>query len=199
MGDIAERRESEIKAREAIDSGQSKRFQRFKEIRNMIEEEYRELDHRQISYLAALSVTGKVIESARIAGITRDMVRGWRKGKHKNLLGYNPSELFTQLEEVADQHFDEMLLDEVDRRALEGVKEDVFYKGEKVGEKTKYSDNLLMFRVKARMPEYKDSTPGININSEGNGDVNISFELPEMNKSLEEAEVIEVDYEDELE
>jgi hypothetical protein len=37
-------------------------------------------------------------------------------------------------------------------RAVEGVREPVFYKGERVGERTRYNDRLLMFLLKARDP-----------------------------------------------
>lgn len=43
------------------------------------------------------------------------------------------------------------------RRAVEGVKEPVFYKGQKVAAVTRYSDTLLIFLLKGLKPErYKD-------------------------------------------
>ena len=44
-------------------------------------------------------------------------------------------------------------LDEADRRAKDGVLKPVFYKGEIVGSIPQYSDNLLMFRLKALRPD----------------------------------------------
>lgn len=46
---------------------------------------------------------------------------------------------------------------EVRRRALIGVDEPVFYKGEQCGVIRKYSDTLLMFAIKARKPEYREA------------------------------------------
>lgn len=46
---------------------------------------------------------------------------------------------------------------EVRRRAYHGVDEPVFYKGEQCGVIRKYSDTLLMFAIKARKPEYRES------------------------------------------
>jgi hypothetical protein len=46
---------------------------------------------------------------------------------------------------------------EVRRRAFHGVDEPVFYKGEVCGQIRKYSDSLLMFAIKARKPEYRDT------------------------------------------
>lgn len=43
------------------------------------------------------------------------------------------------------------------RRAVDGVKEPVFYQGEKVAAVTRYSDTLLIFMLKGLRPErYKD-------------------------------------------
>lgn len=49
----------------------------------------------------------------------------------------------------------EELVVEARRRAY-GTDEAVYYKGEVVGVKKNYSDNLLMFLIKGRMPEYRD-------------------------------------------
>ena len=49
------------------------------------------------------------------------------------------------------------LEDEATRRAVEGWDEPVFYQGEQTGLVRKYSDTLLMFRMKAQWPEkYRD-------------------------------------------
>ena len=46
---------------------------------------------------------------------------------------------------------------EATRRAVDGVDEPVWYKGEKVGHQKKYSDTLLIFLLKGAMPEkYKE-------------------------------------------
>ena len=47
----------------------------------------------------------------------------------------------------------ELLEAEARRRAAIGVDEPVFYKGKVVGHSRKYSDNLLMFLLKAHWPE----------------------------------------------
>ena len=47
----------------------------------------------------------------------------------------------------------QVLEEEARRRALVGVSEPVFYKGEVCGEVQKYSDTLLIFMLKARRPE----------------------------------------------
>lgn len=52
------------------------------------------------------------------------------------------------------------------KRAVEGVKEPVYYKDQKVGSKRRYSDSLLMFALKARKRDmYGDKTESnVNIN-----------------------------------
>lgn len=52
----------------------------------------------------------------------------------------------------------EQLVMEVRRRAM-GYEAPIVYKGEITGTKIEVSDNLLMFLVKGRMPEYRDG-PG---------------------------------------
>jgi len=47
---------------------------------------------------------------------------------------------------------------EAKRRGVDGIKENVYFKGERIGEVTKYSDNLLMFVLKAKRPEFRDRT-----------------------------------------
>jgi hypothetical protein len=47
----------------------------------------------------------------------------------------------------------ERLEAEADRRAVEGVLEPVFYQGEECGQVRRYSDTLLIFRLKALRPE----------------------------------------------
>lgn len=46
---------------------------------------------------------------------------------------------------------------EIYRRGMKGVLEPVYHEGRVVGRKRKYSDNLLMFYAKSRMPEFKDN------------------------------------------
>lgn len=51
----------------------------------------------------------------------------------------------------------ERMEDEARRRAVEGVQEPVFHKGEQCGTIKKYSDTLMIFLLKAHAPEkYKD-------------------------------------------
>lgn len=51
------------------------------------------------------------------------------------------------------------------KRAVDGVEEPVYYKGEMVGSVTKYSDPLLMFLMKAHAPDLYGDKRTLNVNS----------------------------------
>jgi len=76
----------------------------------------------------------------------------------------SPHFLFTWMKEdkVASDRINEArrigamaLESEAIRRAVKGVEEDIYFKGEVVGQKTVYSDGLLGKVMEARIPEYK--------------------------------------------
>ncbi len=58
---------------------------------------------------------------------------------------------FLEAEEIAGI----ALRDEALRRAVEGVPRAVFYKGEKCGEIRQYSNQMLIFLLRARYPEFR--------------------------------------------
>ena len=91
--------------------------------------------------------TGNLTESCQMSGLARST--------HYKLLDINPkyAEAFT----IADNASTDLLLKEARRRAITGVVEKTgWYKGVSGGEVTKYSDNLLMFLLKERRPEFRD-------------------------------------------
>ena len=60
-----------------------------------------------------------------------------------------------------------VLEDEAQRRAT-GFEEDVYYKGQKVGTVTKYSDKLMEILLKANAPEkYRERSEVKNVDSNG--------------------------------
>lgn len=62
---------------------------------------------------------------------------------------------------------------EARRRAVEGVSEPVFYKGDVVGYKQQYSDGLLGKLLEARVPAYKKGDDAARMNFLGNTQINI--------------------------
>lgn len=59
---------------------------------------------------------------------------------------------FARCWQEADDEAVELMEAEADRRAMKGTLEPVFYQGEKCGSVRKFSDGLLMFRLKGKRP-----------------------------------------------
>lgn len=88
----------------------------------------------------ALATNGIVSKSAKAVGITPKTHWKWRK---------EDPEYAADIRE-ANFIYKERLEAEADRRAVDGVIEEIFDKeGNVIGQRTKYSDSLLMFRLKA--------------------------------------------------
>lgn len=98
-------------------------------------------------FLAALAESPNVTRAAKLAGITRTYVYAVRGEDKEFALAWDNA-----LEAAIDN-----AIGEVYRRGVEGVEEPIFYQGKESGAVRKYSDNLLMFLVKAHRPEYRDS------------------------------------------
>ena len=97
-------------------------------------------------FLDGLRATGNVSESARAANICRSRVYECRHRDPVFAAAWADA-----LEAAADR-----LEMEAFRRAVEGIGEDRFFRGDVVGRVTRYSDRLLMFLLKARRPERFD-------------------------------------------
>ena len=93
-------------------------------------------------FLHALRATGNVSAAARSAGTCRSRCYEVRRRDAAFAAAWADA-----LEEAADR-----LEMEAFRRAVEGVGEDRFFRGDLVGRVTRYSDRLLMFLLKARRP-----------------------------------------------
>jgi argininosuccinate synthase len=91
------------------------------------------------AFLAAYAKCGNVTVAAEQAEISRKAHYEWMQA--------DPiyAEWFEDAHEEAIQRMEA----EARRRAVEGVMKPVFYKGEIVGYVNEYSDNLLMFNLKA--------------------------------------------------
>lgn len=98
---------------------------------------------RDKRFFEALTNGFGVTESAKRAGYSRRSAYDYRE-KYPDFA--------EQWGEAVQTHIESMEL-EADRRALEGVEEPVFYKGAECGRVRKFSDNLLMFRLKALAPD----------------------------------------------
>lgn len=93
--------------------------------------------------LAAYAQTGNVSAAAKLAEVSRRSHYEWLARDKRYAAAFEEA-----VDEAADR-----LETEARRRAVSGVAEPVFYKGEKVGAIQKYSDTLLIFLLKGARPE----------------------------------------------
>jgi len=102
---------------------------------------------RQQIFLEAYARGETITESARLAKIDRKSIDQLKDRDEK----------FLEQWIAADNASTDLLVREARRRALEGVLEPTgWYKGEPGGHVLRYSDNLLMFLLKERRPEFRD-------------------------------------------
>lgn len=94
-------------------------------------------------FLAVLAETGSVERARKACNLSPGQVYRAREQR---------PEFAKKWEEALKQASDD-IEQEIRRRGLEGVKEDVYFQGQVVGQKINYSDTLLMFYAKGLMPE----------------------------------------------
>ena len=105
------------------------------------------LPGRKAEFLKYFAKTGNQSESLAVAGLA--------KSTHYKLLENNPK--YTEAFETACDVATDQLIEEVTRRAVQGVPEPTgFYKGVAGGVVTRYSDSLLMALLKQRDPSFRE-------------------------------------------
>ena len=130
------------------------------------ESEFRHISHmKKRAFLAAFAECGTVTHAAEIAGISRRMVQYWKKDDPE----------FAEAFRVAEEKAADRLEQEARRRAIEGVSEPVFHKGEVVGTVQKYSDTLLIFLLKGARPEKYRERVTQEITGKGGGPIEASI------------------------
>ena len=103
----------------------------------------------QKRFLAAFSACASVLQASRWAKISRQA--------HYNWLKEDPT--YRERFDAATQQAAQALEDEATRRAYEGLRRAVRYKGKIVGYETEYSDQLLIERLRAANPaKYRPPT-----------------------------------------
>ena len=115
---------------------------------------------KQSKFLELLAQTGKVADSARAVGFTST--------SYLNKLRQDDED-FADAWSNAIVAAGDVLEQEAIRRAHDGVMDPVYYKGEVVGHKLLYSDQLLMFLLRGTRPEK------YNQGASGGANVNIKF------------------------
>ena len=119
---------------------------------------------QQAAFLARLRDTGTITAAAGRAGVNRRSHYRWLDQDPAYAAAFHDAN-----EEAADQ-----LEHEARRRALEGVEEPVFYRGERVGTTRRYSDQLLILLLMAKRPDQfrdridvtRSAAPGVVIDPE---------------------------------
>lgn len=133
-----------------------------------------EKEQKQQAALAAYIRIGEVGPAMREIGMHRATWYRW--------IEEDPD--FAQAVAEAEQEVLDIDKAEVRRRAVEGVDEPVgWFRGEPGGYVRKYSDNLLMFRVKAKDPEYRDRQT-VDLNTTGQPDSATTATLEELKAML---------------
>ncbi len=115
---------------------------------------------KRAKFLELLAQTGKVGASARAVGFNSTA------SLHKLR---RDDEDFAEDWSHAVEAAGDVLEEEAARRALQGVREEIYYKGEVVGAKYMYSDQLLMFLLRG-------NNPG-KYNQGGHGGANINLKF----------------------
>jgi hypothetical protein len=107
-------------------------------------------------FLDVLAKTGRVAEAARACGYTDTAALQAHRRNDEDF-----AEAWSQALEAAAHVFEE----EATRRAIDGVHEPVYYKGEVVGYKLNHSDPLLMFMLRGLKPDtYRENARGHDMN-----------------------------------
>lgn len=100
---------------------------------------------------------GDVLAAARACGVSLKFVSQWRKDDKIT------DDALLEAERMGTQG----LVSAAIQRAVHGVEEDVYFKGEVVGQKTNYSDSLLATLLKAKVDDFKpsnESGPPVTVN-----------------------------------
>jgi hypothetical protein len=134
-----------------------------KEVRVRISHEPLTSEERAVAqetFLTTYATRGNVQAGCGAAGVGRTSIYRWLEH----------DEAFSTHYEQAKAKYCDRLRQEIDRRAANGVLKPVYYQGEKVGTIREYSDTLLIFQAKAKMPEYRDK-----VQVEQTGNVNVTL------------------------
>jgi hypothetical protein len=115
-------------------------------------------DVAQQDFLKAYEKTANILTAAEQVNIDRTLVYYWLEHDEQFGLAFN----------LADKAANMNIEAEIHRRGVTGYQEPVWQLGKYCGEMTKYSDTLLIFYAKKRIPEYRDKqTVDVNANVTG--------------------------------
>ena len=110
----------------------------------------------QATFLEAYEHSANILRAAEQTEISREIVYYWLEHDERFLFAYHLADA------AANAHIEA----EIRRRAMEGWDEPVYQQGARVGTVRKYSDTLLIFYAKRRMPEYREKQ-ALDVNNVG--------------------------------
>ena len=105
--------------------------------------DFRALPSAYQCFLRVLEKSGRVTKAAEVSGVARGVAYRWKRD----------NEIFSKLWDRALKYRSELLEDEAIRRAVQGVKKNVYYMGAVCGTETVYSDALLSKLLEGNMPQ----------------------------------------------
>ena len=129
---------------------------------------------KQSEFLEAFRETSTLAGAARTTGTNRSSHYRWLQDEPAYAAQFSEAN-----EEAADE-----LEQEARRRALDGVDEPVFFKGERIGSFRRYSDQLLILLLMAKRPE--QFRERVDVTSKVDHGLVID---PEIMKTLTDAEI----------
>jgi hypothetical protein len=129
-------------------------------------------------FLAQLRLSGHVTNSAQAVG--------YADATYLRKLRAKDADFAQEWEEAMVAAVEDILEPEAMRRAVNGVQEPVFHKGDVVGYKTRYSDQLMMFLLKGGKPDKYGNN--VKVDGEIRGKFGIAA-IPVVAKSIEDWEL----------
>lgn len=130
---------------------------------------------RDDKFFEALTEGYGPANAAKMAGYSRSSAYNYRK----------EDKAFSERWDDSLAEYKETLEAEADRRAHDGVTEGIYYQGKEVGSVQKYSDSLLMFRLKKIDPSYRENFKPDPRDSEDDDPVSVEFVVIDGRKDSE--------------
>lgn len=133
--------------------------------------EAEKLNEKKRLFLTAYIACMKHLPALEKAKLTYREVSRWIA---PNMPDYDPefTKLYNEAKQVNDQWRHIQALEEIDRRAIEGWDEEVYYKGVLCGTIHRYSDHLLAAKLRAVDPRY--STTRTEVTGPDGGPVQVA-------------------------
>lgn len=129
---------------------------------------------QQARFLAAFGASASIVQASRWAKLNR--------GSHYNWMKEDPT--YPARFEDAKNKAARTLEDEAVRRAHQGLRKAIYYKGKVVGHETEYSDTLMLALLKANAPEKFIDRTATTLSAPGGGPVNLNIKVEHIEKPL---------------